>query len=146
MIQGQTKDQQAYFDTELDSSSSLKVFSQDRRLYYKKYVERSKIEEEEDSKASITGRICETLLLEPELFDSRFYLSSIAKPLTGKMADFVTALVNVSIQNSDEDGNITKSFEEMATEARTIAQFEWKLPVILDKFIGKDPEILYKEQ
>ncbi len=147
MIQGQTKSQQDYFDTELDSSSSLKIFSQDRRLYFKKFVERSKVDEsEEDSKASITGRVCETLLLEPELFDSRFYLSSILKPLTGKMADFVNALVNITLKNTDESGNVTKSFEEMATEARNTAQFEWKLPVILDKFIGKDPEILYKEK
>lgn len=144
MINGNIKSEKQYRMINLDSSSSLKEFSLDRRKYYKKYFLNERIEEE-SNQASKIGSLVDLLLFEPEKFDAKFYLSSTAKPLTGKMADFVNALVDITIANTDEAGNVNKSFEDMATEARIIAQFDWKLPVILDKFIGKDPELLYKE-
>ncbi len=143
MIQG-NKTEKEYRAVLTDSSSSLKEFSLDRRRYKKRYIDGIR-ENEEENQASKIGSLVDLLLFEPEKFDAKFYLSSTAKPLTGKMADFVNALVDITIANTDEGGNVSKSFEEMATEARLIAQFDWKLPVILDKFIGKDPEILYKE-
>ena len=137
MIKGsKTKD---YYKIELDSASSLKDFSIDRRLYYKKHIEKVKVEEE-FSKAIIIGNLVDTLLLEPDEFDNRFHLSSLAKLPTGKMLDFSNALVELTMNDKEN-----KTFEEIATEARKIAQFEWKLPAILDKFAGKDPEIYYKE-
>jgi hypothetical protein len=77
----------------MDSSSSLKEFSTNRRKYYKKYILNENVEEE-DNKASVTGRVVETLLLEPEEFDNRFYMSTCASAPTGLMLDFVTALCN----------------------------------------------------
>lgn len=147
MIEGikKTKNEQEYRAVNLDSSSSLKIFSLDRRKYFKQFVECSKEESEEETKASVTGKIVECLLLEPELFDSKFHLSAIAKAPTGKMLEFVNALCDVTFNSSDEEGNVSKNFEEMATEARIIAGFDWSLKVILDKFTGKDPEIYYNE-
>ncbi len=143
MIKG-NKTEKEYRAVLTDSSSSLKEFSLDRRKYKKRYIDGIK-EVDEENQASKIGSLVDLLLFEPEKFDAKFYLSSTAKPLTGKMADFVNALVDITLANTDESGNVNKSFEDMATEARLIAQFDWKLPVILDKFIGKDPELLYKE-
>ncbi len=145
MIQGSVKTEKQYREMGLDSSSSLKEFSIDRKKYKKRYVDGIKDEDQEDSKASIIGVLVEILLFEPKRFDEKFYMSSLAKAPTGKMLDFCNALIDITLNNTDEEGKITKSFEEMATEARLIAQFEWKLAVILDKFVGKDPEIYYKE-
>ncbi len=145
MIQG-IKTAKEYYATPTDSSSSLKLFAQDRRKYKKKYIDNERAEEEDSqSKASITGSLVDCLLLEKDKFDSKFALSSIQKAPSGKMLDFCNALVTLSLNYTDESGNITKSFEEMANEARTIAQFEWKLTTILEKFVGQNPEVYYKE-
>jgi hypothetical protein len=140
------KNERDYRQVPLDSSSSLKDFSMDRKKYQKKYILlETIIEEEEDSKSSVVGKIVECLLLEPELFDSRFHMSACAKAPTGKMLDFVNALCKLTIEAADEKGVVTRSFEEMAVEARTIAEFDWSLKVILGKFTGMDPEIYYNE-
>ena len=68
----------------MDSSSSLKEFSVNRKKYHKKYILNEKVEEE-DNKASVTGRVVETLLLEPEEFDNRFYMSVCLSAPTGMM-------------------------------------------------------------
>ena len=73
MIQGQTKTEAQYRAVIMDSSSSLKEFSQNRKKYHKKYILNEAVEEE-DSKASVIGRLVETLLLEDHLFDSKFLL------------------------------------------------------------------------
>ena len=146
MIQGTIKSAKEYYATQTDSSSSLKLFAQDRRKYYKKYYLSEQVEEEDtQTRAAITGSLVDCLLFEPEKFDERFFQSSLDKLPTGKMLDFCNALVNISLAAIDEEGSVTRSFEDMATEARTIAQFEWKLPAILDKFIGQNPELYYKE-
>ena len=139
------KGEKEYRAVLMDSSSSIKVFSQNRKKYYKLFIEGKKDDEDDDTKAILTGKCVETLLWEAELFDSKFYLSSILKAPTGKMLSFVNALVKLTFDCSDEEGNVTRSFEDMATEARSTAEFDWSLKVILDKFIGKDPEIYYNE-
>lgn len=145
MIQGNKKLESEYRNLQIDSSSSLKEFALNRKKYYKRYFLNEKVEDEEDNKSATMGVLVEILLLEPDRFEEKFHMSSLAKAPTGKMLDFCNALVNITLQSTDESGNITKTFEEMATEARTLAQFDWSLKVILDKFVGKDPEIYYKE-
>lgn len=144
MITGTGKTEATYRAVMLDSSSSLKDFSFDRKKYYRKYLLNEEVADK-DSQASIMGRLVETLLLEPELFDSKFHMSALAKSPTGKMLDFVNALCDITLKNTDENGDVTKTFEEMATEARVIAEFDWSLKVILNKFEGQDPEIYYNE-
>lgn len=91
MIEGKKKTEAMYRAIEMDSSSSLKEFSMDRKKYHRKYVLGDKVENK-DSQASIIGRIVETLLLEPEEFDNRFYMSACMTAPTGLMLDFVNAL------------------------------------------------------
>ncbi len=75
MIKGNSKTEANYRAVMLDSSSSLKDFSMDRKKYHKKYV-LNEVVEDKDSSAANMGRIVETLLMEPHLFDDKFYMSS----------------------------------------------------------------------
>jgi len=120
----------------LDSSSSLKEFSLDRRKYKKRYIDGEKVEEE-DSKASITGRVTETLLFEKDQFDERFYLSSTASTPSGNMGLFVEALY----KHSQSEG----SFEEACKLAYKDSGYKWSFEKVLEKFVGSDAEIYYNE-
>ena len=91
------------------------------------------------------GRIVETMLMEPEEFDGRFYLSSLASAPTGLMLDFVEALYKFTAEATDEFGNVTREFEEIARDAYTESGFKIKFEAVLGKFMGTDAEIYYKE-
>ena len=54
MIKGTVKTEASYRAIVMDSSSSLKEFSQDRKKYYRKYVLGGKVEDD-DSKAATMG-------------------------------------------------------------------------------------------
>lgn len=145
MIKGTTKTEKEYRAMDLDSSSSLKEFSMDRRKYYKKYVKNENVEEEEQSKAAVIGQVVETLLFEKEKFDSKFYMSSLAKAPTGLMLEFVEALYRYSREATDESGNVTREFKEIALDAYKASGFKYKFETVLEKFVGSDAEIYYKE-
>lgn len=144
MIGGKGRTEAEYRKLNIDSSSSLKEFSTDRRKYYKKYVLNEKVEEKENSAANM-GRIVETLLMEPELFDDKFYMSSCASTPTGLMLDFVEALYRVTRDSTDEFGTVTKPFSEISEEAYKLSGFKIKYEAVLAKFIGSDAEIYYNE-
>jgi hypothetical protein len=146
MIQGikNVKLEADYRKLPLDSSSSLKDFSLDRKKYLKKYI-LNEIVEEKDTQASVMGRVVETLLLEKNLFDSRFYMSACASAPTGLMNDFIEALYVINRLATDEEGNITRSFEEMSREAYTVSGFKITYEAVIKKFIGSDNEIYYNE-
>jgi hypothetical protein len=91
------------------------------------------------------GRIVETLLMEPEEFDSRFYLSSLASVPTGLMLEFVESLYRFTIDAIDEKGNITRDFSSLAQDAYVESGFKIKFEAVLTKFMGSDAEIYYKE-
>jgi hypothetical protein len=145
MINGPTRTEKEYRMLDSDSSSSLKEFSLDRRKYRKKYIDRERIEDEEDSKASITGRLVETLLLEKEEFDNRFYLSSVESAPTGNMLLFTQALYKHTESSLDNEGNITKDFKDICQDAYKDSGYKWSLEKVLEKFEGSNAEIFYKE-
>lgn len=145
MIQGSLKTEQEYRAIPMDSSSSLKEFSMDRRKYYKKYIANEHIEEEEETKAATTGKIVETLLFEPDLFDNRFYMSSIAKTPTGNMLALVEALYKHTREATNVDGEITKEFGDLFELAYKDSGFKLKMDTVLNKFVGSDAEIYYQE-
>ena len=144
MIQGTTKTEALYRAIYLDSSSSLKDFSMDRRKYHKKYV-LNEVVEDEETKAATVGRMVETLLMEPELFDERFHLSTCMSTPTGLMLDFIEALYKHTVAATAEDGTVTRSFEDLAKDAYVDSGFKIKLDAVLNKFIGSEAEIYYKE-
>lgn len=139
------KTEKEYRATNMDSSSSLKEFSLDRRKYYKKYVLNEKLTEEEDSKAAIVGRVVETLLFEKDKFDERFYMSSLAKAPTGLMLEFVESLYRNTMAASNSNREVSVEFEELAKKAHIESGFKIGLEAVLKKFIGTDAEIYYKE-
>ena len=144
MIQGTAKTEAQYRAIYLDSSSSLKDFSTDRRKYHKKYI-LNEVVEDEDSKAATMGRMVETLLMEPHLFDERFHLSTCMSTPTGLMLEFVEALYRHTVAATADDGTITRSFEDMCNDAYADSGFKIKLDAVLGKFIGSDAEVYYKE-
>ena len=144
MIAGKTKTEANYRAIMLDSSSSLKEFSMDRRKYYKKYV-LSEVVEEKDTQAATMGRIVETLLLEPEEFDNRFHMSSCASAPTGLMLAFVEALY-INMRNAtNEMGVVTRDFTDIAKDAYVESGFKIKFDAVINKFEGSDAEIFFKE-
>jgi len=144
MIQGKTKTEANYRALVLDSSSSLKEFSMNRRKYHKKYILSENVEDE-DSKAAIIGRVVETLLLEPYEFDGRFYMSTCMSMPTGLMNDFVEALYKHTVNATDGMGNVTRTFEEISKDAYADSGFKIKYEAVMTKFVGSDAEIYYKE-
>jgi hypothetical protein len=128
----------------MDSSSSLKDFSTDRKKYYKKYYLKEKVEDK-DSSAANMGRIVETLLMEPHLFDDKFYMSSCASTPTGLMLDFVEALYKHTRDATDEDGKVTRPMNELLEDAYKDSGFKIKYEAVISKFIGSDAEIYYNE-
>lgn len=144
MIQGQSKTEANYRAIQTDSSSSLKEFSIDRKKYYKRYVLGEHIEDK-DNQAVTIGRVVETLLLEPEQFDNRFYMSSCANTPTGLMLDFVEALYSVTKEATDDFGIVTKTFEELTKDAYIRSGFKIKIEQVISKFTGSDAEVYYNE-
>lgn len=148
MIKGQAKTEAVYRAILLDSSSSLKEFSMDRKKYYNKYYLGKNVEDK-DSQAAIMGRLVETLLMEEDEFDKRFYMSACATSPTGNMVTFVENLYRETIDATDEFGNVTKTFEEISKAAFADCGYSGKgngsYENIIKKFIGSDAEIYYNE-
>jgi hypothetical protein len=144
MINGPTKTEAQYRAVVMDSSSSLKEFSMNRKKYYKRYVLNEKVEEE-DNKAATMGRVVETMLLEPDEFDKRFHLSVCTSSPTGLMLEFVEALYRRTAESTSEEGLITRPFEDICRDAHTDSGFKIKLDAVLTKFLGSDAEVYYKE-
>jgi len=144
MIKGAAKTEATYRANMLDSSSSLKDFSMDRKKYHRKYILGEDVEDK-DTQAATIGRIVETLLLEPEEFDGRFYMSSCASAPTGLMLAFVEALYKFTKEATDDNGNVTRSFEDISKDAYVESGFKIKYDAVISKFIGTDAEIFYNE-
>ncbi len=147
MIVGKNKNENelSYREILMDSSSSLKMFAENKRKYYKQYIEGISQFDDDDNKAILIGKITETLLLEPEKFDDKFYLSVCMNSPTGLMLEFVNALYKHTIEATDEKGNILREFEEICKDAHIDSGFKITLDAVLKKFIGTDNEIFYRE-
>ena len=144
MIQGQTNTEANYRAVMLDSSSSLKDFSLDRKKYHRKYI-LNQVIEEKDSSAANMGRLVETILMEPHLFEEKFFLSSCVSTPTGLMLEFVEALYRVTRDATDESGNVSRDFESLSREAYDLSSFKIKYEAVINKFVGSDAELYYDE-
>jgi len=143
MIQGQKRTEKEYRNLQMDSSSSLKEFSIDRKKYFRRYILGEAIQDEE-SKASKIGSLVDCLLLSPSEFDNKFCLSCLEKEPTGLMMEFCNALIKHTFENTKE-GKLNISFEEIAKLAYVDSGFKISFEKVLEKFIGQNPEIWYKE-
>ena len=138
------KTEATYRAIKMNSSSSLKEFSMDRKKYYKKYVLGETVEEK-DNQAATTGRVVETLLLEPEEFDNRFYMSMCLTAPTGLMLAFVDSLYKHTVDATNANGEVSRQFEDIAKDAYVDSGFKIKFDAVIGKFVGSDAEIYYNE-
>lgn len=144
MIKGATKTEAIYREKMLDSSSSLKDFSMDRKKYFRKYILGEDVEDK-DTQAATMGRLVETLLMEPDQFDKRFYMSACTEAPSALMLAFVNALYKHTKAATDDDGKITRSFEDLSKDAYAESGFKIKYEAVISKFVGSDAEIYYNE-
>jgi len=138
------KNEKEYREIPVDSSSSLKDFSIDRKRYFKKHVLHEEVEEK-DTQSILMGKLVETLLWEAEKFDEKFYMSACVSAPTGLMLAFVEALYDATKEATDENGKVTKDFAELSREAYEKSGFKIKYEAVIAKFIGSDAEIYYNE-
>lgn len=143
-IKGKNKTEAVYRANMLDSSSSLKDFSMDRKKYYKKYILGDKVDEK-DNQSILMGKIVETLLLEPHEFDGKFHLSSCLSAPTGLMLKFVEALYKYAREATDEKGIVQRDFADISKDAYVDAEYKIPYDTVIKKFIGSDAEIYYRE-
>jgi len=146
MITGENrnKSEASYRQVMLDSSSSLKDFSLDRKKFFRKYV-LGEVIEEKDNAAITTGKLVECLLWQPERFDELFYMSSCVSAPSALMLLFVEALYRATRDATDEKGVLTKNFEELSKIAYNESGFKIKYEAVLTKFMDSDAQIYYTE-
>jgi hypothetical protein len=101
--------------------------------------------EEKDNPAANMGRIVETLLMEPELFDDKFFPSVCESAPTGLMLDFVEALYKHMRAAVTEDGTITREFSDVCLDAYKDSGFKITYDAVMKKFIGSEAEIYFDE-
>lgn len=144
MITGPSRTEANYREVLLDSSTSLKDFSLDRKKYFRKYIQGETIQEKYDFAVNM-GKIVETLLMEPEEFDNRFYFSACESVPTAMMLDFVQALFKYTIAARDDRGQPTRTFQEISIDAHRDSGYKIALDAVLKKFAGTENEVYYNE-
>lgn len=125
------------------SSSDLRLFSIDRKKFYKTKVLLEE-RDEEYSKALLIGSISHCLLLEPENFESKFFLSVCEKPPTGMLLTFTESLYKHTIACMDEEGVVTREFSELAQLAYEESGYKITLEAVLKKFAGEGERYYYQ--
>jgi hypothetical protein len=143
-INGIGKTEANYRTVNLDSSSSLKDFSLDRKKYHRKYILNEDVDDK-DTQASVMGKLVETNLMEPDLFDTRFYMSACAAAPTGNMLKFVEALYDRTREATNDNGEVTRSFEDISRIAYIDAGYKIAYERVINSFVGSDAEIYYDE-
>lgn len=142
IITGSTEKE--YRALKLNSYSSLKDFSTDRKKYYRKYILGEKIREKEN-KAANMGSLVDCLLMEPEKFDDYFFMSTCVKIPGGMLGDFIFALSILVSDATDEDGVMKGEFEDLAKSAYIKSGYKIAFKSVLKKL--EDPEIdLYYQE
>lgn len=133
-----------YRAIKMNSSSSLKEFATNRKKYYKRYVLGEEVEDEE-TKALTMGRVVETKLIEPELFDERFFPSVCESVPTGMMLGFVEALYKHTKAATNKEGEVTRNFDEIIEDAYKDSEYKISLDRVVKSFFGSDAEVYYQE-
>lgn len=134
----------SYREKSVDSSSSLKDFSLDRKKYFKKYVLLEEVEEK-DNQSIKMGQLVELLLLEPNRFDEKFSMSACASIPTNLMLNFVEALYKYTKNATNEEGVVMREFKDISQDAYVESGFKIKYEAVIQKFAGSDAEIYFNE-
>jgi hypothetical protein len=144
MISGKPMTTDEYRKIDRLSASDLRLFVTDRRAFFKKNVEKQQ-EEEEYNRALLIGDIVHTLILEEDNFNTKYFMSICPEPPTGLMLKFVETLYKLTLLATDEEGNVTVDFKDIAKEAYKEAGFKWTFETVIEKFRGSNAELYYTE-
>jgi len=132
------------------SASDLRSFSIDRLKFYKEKILGEK-REEEYNKAILIGNLGHCLILEPEKFDDKFFLSICSTPPTGMLLAFTEALYKHTVMSMSEDGEVTEDFGNLVDLAYEDSGFKITKEAVLKKFTepnkksGETAEQYYKQ-
>lgn len=127
-----------------DSYSSFKVFSEDRKEYYKKFVEGIEDKKEETPRHLVMGSLVDTLLFTPKEFDDRFAMA-LVQPPTGQMADFTQALYRRSVESMDGDGKLLRGMEVLSKEAYNDVKYDRNGNIVAFKRKGDSYEGVFEK-
>lgn len=132
------------------SASDLRSFSIDRLKFYKEKILGEKAGEEYN-KAMLIGNLVHCLLLEPENFDDKFFMSICSTPPTGLMLTFTESLYKHTVLNMDESGATTVEFSELLDAAYEESGFKITKEAVAKKFqekhkkTGETPQQYYEQ-
>ena len=110
------------------SYSSIKMFNSNRKKFYKKFILGEKIEEKTNA-GMVMGNLVDTMLLQPELLDSRYSINECAAP-KGQVLQLCDNLYQCTLKYV-KDGVCEADFDLIFQEAFDICKKE-------DLFKGKD--------
>lgn len=137
--------EKTYRTLKVNSYSSLKTFSVDRRKYYKKYILDETIKEKE-TKAANMGRIVETLLWEPKRFDELFFMSTCVKIPGGMLGEMIDKLAELVSENTSEEGTLMGDFMDLAEEAYNNTDYKLPFKTVIKKLDDPENELYYQER
>src|SRR5260221_9108712 len=111
-----------YRALDIDSYSSIKVFIEDRKKYYKKFILKEVVKEE-DTPETRFGSLVDCLLFTPDEYEERYALSLSTLP-TGQYGKLVSELWKITQDCITANGTITRTLESMLEEAYTNLKFD----------------------
>lgn len=142
-----------YRALDIDSYSSIKVFIEDRKKYYKKFVLKEPIRDSE-TQSTLFGSLVDCLMFSPGEFDDRFTLSFTDVP-KGQYGKLVDELMDVTKRSINDEGEVTRDIEDMLEEAYNNIKYDRNGTVVdfkrdsfekvKTKFMGSDLEIYYRQ-
>lgn len=145
MITGTPIKEKEYRLREELSQSMLKEFADDRKKFYRKYIAKESVDDDDPDLAIKMGHLVDCLWLTRDEFDEKFMMSVCPEAPTALMLKFCQELAIETKHAMDEEGVMQSSFAEMAIEAHRRSGYKWSIDKVLEKFEGKDPENYYKE-
>lgn len=108
-------DEKTYHALKLDRYSSIKLFLEDRKKYYSKYVLRED-NREKKTPAIIFGSLTDCLMFTFKDLDNRFVIATAKKP-SGQMGDFLDVLWDKTTECLSEDGIVTRTIDSLIEDA-----------------------------
>jgi hypothetical protein len=143
-----------YRKLDIDSYSSIKVFLDDRKKYYKKFVLKEVVKDEEESNSLRMGSLVDCLLFTPDLFDQK-YLMAVSQIPTGQYAKLIDKLMKITLLSQDENGFVTRDIDSMFEDAYNAVKFDRDgkivdfkrdtLETAKEKFYGTELELYYQQ-
>jgi hypothetical protein len=107
----------------IDSYSTIKVFLEDRKKYYKAFILNEPVKEEK-SDALTFGNLVDCLRLTPDQFESKFTMS-ISQIPTGQYLKFCDQLLKYTMYAVNRDtGEITRTMDDMMLDAYNACKYD----------------------